>query len=272
MLVFPTYQTLLTKTTTTPATTSYVTDDLYLYYDFDDSNTADSTSTTVSDLTSNSINATAYTANNLDTSTFSFNAWRFDSSNDDYVLCIDIGSGSGEYDETSVVSNNNTKNWSLACWFNLNSFAPTGGNWTKQRWIWGGVPSSIHHTNFGFVQGNVQKLVLHQQAGYANYNNPVTSDDLSLDTWYNAVVTYDTSSGYVLYINNTSVDTGSTSNLGNGPWTNDAKRLLGANTRGGSYGHRRLDGWLGTFAVYKKALSSSEVTQNWNALKSRFGY
>lgn len=92
------------------------------------------------------------------------------------------------------------------------------------------------------------------------------SSTLTFNTWNNVGFTY---SGTTLtgYLNGSSIGTNSFT------WSKTANMYFGimatdsTNMGTSAYG----DGNVSTFYVYNKALNSTEVTQNYNALKGRFG-
>jgi len=86
---------------------------------------------------------------------------------------------------------------------------------------------------------------------------------LSTNTWYNLTGVL-TDSSIIYYLNGTQVATAAWpgTNVVNAP----AATLLLA-----YYGALHLNGRIGTFKAYNRALTATEVLQNYNALKSRFG-
>lgn len=85
-----------------------------------------------------------------------------------------------------------------------------------------------------------------------------------LNLWWNATVTYDNSTGFALYLNGYLVDSDtSTPAVG----SSDTKVNLGRYSTSNYF-----DGDIGSAMLYDRALSATEVLQNFNALKSRFGY
>jgi len=93
----------------------------------------------------------------------------------------------------------------------------------------------------------------------------LTYDDVAADgNWRNFIITRN-GSITKLYINSTLVDTETFSKT----VTNDT-----TNMRIGSWNHstgREYNGKISNIKIYNKELSSTEVLQNYNALKSRFG-
>jgi hypothetical protein len=90
---------------------------------------------------------------------------------------------------------------------------------------------------------------------------------LSTNTWYNAVITYN-SGNCILYLNSTSVATGTviTANrsdpsaytrLGYITWASGPSNYLSGN--------------IAVSQIYNRALTAQEVTQNFNALRGRYG-
>lgn len=84
----------------------------------------------------------------------------------------------------------------------------------------------------------------------------------STGTWYNVVVTR-SSNTYTLYVNGSyKSNFTSTNSYSYGAQT------IGANNQG----IERWNGKISQIACYSRAISSTEVTQNWNVLKSSYGY
>jgi hypothetical protein len=152
------------------------------------------------------------------------------------------GSGTGAV----LTSTSYTK----AVWFYLNAYvdnnlvsSETGGHY---MFFGGGNKMYSGHSNW---------------AGFPN-NYPSTAT-FSLSTWYNATITFNTTDGMKLYINgilDSSYTTIKTAFTGNGS-TNIA-----------SYGAGNLlNGRIAKVYCYNKSLTASEVLQNYNADKSKFG-
>jgi len=97
--------------------------------------------------------------------------------------------------------------------------------------------------------------------GDANF--PVSSN-----TWYHAVVTYD-KSYQRMYKNGVEVyNRAQTGDIG----TNTNVLSMGARgvDSGGNYGYNFFPGQIPIVKIYKKALTTSEITQNYNKYKTRF--
>jgi hypothetical protein len=112
-------------------------------------------------------------------------------------------------------------------------------------------------------------------AGFTNitfYNQSDTKsircDFSSYNSWQNIVVVRNGTSNNKIYINTIPQTlTTNTENLANPSST--FPLVIGAQYFTSYY--RNLNGNMGPLQIYNKALSAQEVTQNYNALKSRFG-
>ena len=90
-----------------------------------------------------------------------------------------------------------------------------------------------------------------------------TSTILSLNTWYHVVATTNGSS-HVLYLNTTSIGTVT----GAGPWT---ANTLDNITMCYAGFHTYHNGRASMIRIYNRALTAAEVSQNYEATKTRFG-
>ena len=85
---------------------------------------------------------------------------------------------------------------------------------------------------------------------------------LSLNTWYFGAVTYSSTTGWKLYLNG--VQDGS--NGDTTTFTGNQEISIGSYSTGNN-----LTGRIGSAFVYNRALSATEIQQNYNATKGRFG-
>lgn len=164
--------------------------------------------------------------------------------------------GSIAFDGTNqcVVVNSNasilsTTTYTKVAWFYATSFA-TGNN------IISGGNSGQHA--FWLAGGN--KL----NAGHnGNWNTVVSTTTLSLNTWYFGAVTFNTTTGWILYLNGVSENT----NVSTTTFTGNGEILLAAYSTGANV----FTGRIACGLVYNRVLSSSEIFQNYNVTKTRFG-
>lgn len=103
----------------------------------------------------------------------------------------------------------------------------------------------------------------------ATNNNGTASNRIGLNTWNHIVVTGD-STGLKIYVNGvyaSNIDNTTAMNLGTG--ANSADFELGYVSQFGNKEY--LNGKIATVNVYNRALSATEIQQNFNALRGRFG-
>ena len=83
-----------------------------------------------------------------------------------------------------------------------------------------------------------------------------------LNQWWIGAVTFNTTSGWVLYLNGQQVDTSTSTTTFTG----------GNIVRIGAYGDSAnlFDGDIANVYIYNRVLSASEIHQNYNAIKERF--
>lgn len=84
-----------------------------------------------------------------------------------------------------------------------------------------------------------------------------------LNQWWIGAVTFNTTSGWVLYLNGEQVDTSANTST----FTNGNTVRIGAYNDASN----RFDGDIANALIYNRVLSAEEVQQNYNAIKSRFG-
>ena len=103
--------------------------------------------------------------------------------------------------------------------------------------------------------------------------NPTTISNFSVNTWVNLAVTYD-GTNIKMYSNGDLDGTVNAGSVGSYPplGSYDGKLYIGATNRfsGTQTTEAHLVGNVGPIQIYNKALSASEVAQNYNALKNRF--
>jgi hypothetical protein len=92
------------------------------------------------------------------------------------------------------------------------------------------------------------------------------SQELNSNQWYHALWSYNYLTGGKLWVNNI-LATGGSSNTGVLSINNEPLRM-GHVFYGG---HNYLKGNVATLKIYNRALTTQEVSQNYNALKGRFG-
>jgi len=91
-----------------------------------------------------------------------------------------------------------------------------------------------------------------------------SSTVLATNTWYNIVIVYDGTNNHYIYINGVQVGFSATPTLN----TSNTPIYIGpaVTTTWGAF-----DGKIAALRIYNRALTSSDVTNNFNVLKIRFG-
>jgi hypothetical protein len=101
---------------------------------------------------------------------------------------------------------------------------------------------------------------------YAGHNgawSTVTGNTLlSSNTWYFGAVTYSNVTGWKLYLNG--IEDGSSANTTT--FTGDREIVIGAYDSGNNFSGR-----ISNVLVYNRALTATEIFQNYNATKRRYG-
>lgn len=145
-------------------------------------------------------------------------------------------------------------NYLNICDMNYNTYYPNQGNAGPRL-----EQSSAASLNSGWVwSGNTSNNSL--------YQGQTTAYTLYANNWYNAV--YVNNNGTVnTYLNNTLITSNQSSAYGFVTTYGDANIGRGFSLAGNRY----FGGYISIFRIYGRALTTSEVLQNYNAQKGRFG-
>lgn len=156
---------------------------------------------------------------------------------------------------------NLTNNFSVEVFVRWTGAVATTGN---GQWFLANVDLSttVGGMQLGYVPGSGIML-----STYGNLNQVVYNNNPVINTWYHIIGTKSSTNGYVLYINGVQVAT-----------TAD-NTAAGAASRNLRIAHRERDGAsLGYFPgnipvvrIYSSVLTAAQVTQNFNALRGRYG-
>jgi len=239
---------------------AYVTDNLVFHIDAGDiySYDPDDSATTVNSLVG-SITNSSYNSN-ISHSTSDGGYWSFEKSNPD--------TGDGiEFDSVT-------------------SFMPLGSSdmtyevWAKYEYYFS-VPFSLVRVladgseSFNlFLWTTYTQFYLYKDLDFTN--NIITSSNSLSSGWQHFIITHDTSTGTVKVYINGSLDTTNTDTTNWGAYSNNSNDQylvrIGAGQAPNS-GFTRMEGDISIVRFYKgKVLTATEVTQNYNAEKERYGY
>jgi hypothetical protein len=145
-------------------------------------------------------------------------------------------------------------------------YIPTSATWTN-----GNYGNIFARGSFGGSHGlwrtttNNQVSAYFRQSG-ATFGAVQSVGTISRDTWFQLVAVW-TGSGSQLYINGSLVSSSSGSL---GDTTNNLAFEIGRNTAASGASGNYFTGNQAAHKIYNRALTASEIQQNYNALKSRF--
>lgn len=127
----------------------------------------------------------------------------------------------------------------------------------------GTVNNRMYGLWYNGTNASANRNLLWQRYGATDPGIYATSVTLSLNTWYQVVATT-TGSSHVLYLNASSIGTATAA----GPWPTNTSDNITICYAGF---HTYHNGRIGLVRIYNRGITASEVLQNYNATKSRFG-
>jgi len=214
-----------------------VTDGLVFAVDAGSERSYPGSGTTVTSLVGSN---TGTLTNGVAFSTDNGGTWEFDGVDDN----IQLG---------NVSSIKNTTTGTISFIFKTSTTSP------KFPWGWWGNTSNYMRMD---IRGN-GTLAFITEVG--NVGNSITSTATSpLDTWTHCDITQDGTNSR-MYVNGVLQ-----SGTGNSTWFGTHPTLNLYIAYHLSWGGYDFEGYISTFKIYNKALSQAEITQNFNAQKSRF--
>jgi len=168
------------------------------------------------------------------------------------------GSGAIVFDGIDDYVNINTPttgDTTYAIWFKISSN-------NDNRRLFDASTSSFRNFSIGYAGSGTNNVL----GGYDGTNQPLTTSILSIGIWYYAVAVMQTNN-YKIYING--INQALVWNLGTtGNWVNNTVNVNAiASTSAASF----FNGNISLVQIYSRALTQSEITQNFNAHKSRYG-
>ena len=126
-------------------------------------------------------------------------------------------------------------------------------------------PNNTGTNDVGGGTSNVLSVLM--KDADTQYVMTTANNAVSADTWYNiAVVLNPSNDVYYIYLNGVEVA------KFNSDIANNLSTITSDLNIGAASDSSTMDGKFAHFMAYSSALTSSEVTQNYNELKSRFGY
>lgn len=124
------------------------------------------------------------------------------------------------------------------------------------------------NTNYSHELGisSANKLVAYIYAGATKRIDG--SANMALNRWHNAVMTWVSNGNMTMYLNG--VSDGTPIAIG-ASWQSGTEIRIGSGSGNSGQPYFYLNGKVANVNIYNRALSASEVLQNYNAIKSRFG-
>lgn len=157
-------------------------------------------------------------------------------------------------------------------WVNFTSITGDYGAISKAAWLFaGGTGSGVGQAEFSVRSANTTSFTPNT-IDFGRGNGGTTgslsinvSSLISNGNWYQIVLVRSASNAQTVYLNGSSIGTGNVSNS-----FGDGQTDFGA-----IHGNASFDGYLNgrisNIKIYDRALTASEVQQNYNALRGRFG-
>jgi len=184
---------------------------------------------------------------------------------DDYVT-----NGNTSFTIANNLFADNNGSWSVTAWFKF-PISPSGTKTGNQSWMIVGRAGGIATGGtFGLFIGSATDTTY---GAYTPYKcacvvrgsiTIISTGSVNDNMWHSATVTWNGSTGEVFF------DGYKTDNLNNTVLASLQTYELNIGTTANSSNHM-FQGNIGTVKIYNKALSATEILQNYNATKSRFG-
>mgnify|MGYP001203204086 CR=1 FL=1 len=148
---------------------------------------------------------------------------------------------------------------------------PGGGSFSTFTYSVWCYPTTLSSYKSIIDQDNDDWLLCFLNTSIMIYDPSVTvpSFTASTNNWYNIVVTHTHEGPITFYINGKHEYT-STSDYSNAPDVTNWS-IGGGSVSSGNDGNEVFAGHISNISIYNREITSSEVTQNFNALRNRFG-
>ncbi len=160
---------------------------------------------------------------------------------------------------------NQTNALTLSTWVKINSLSSVNTLIGKQ-WC-----NLNQYSYFLYVDTQGKLIFNAANSGACNgyFSTYTSTNSLSINTWYNVVISF-TNTSIKIYLNGQLLS-GSLNGINTSLFVSNSPVLLGTyRSLNGTYGSM-LNGSMGSTLMYNTALSQGEITQNYNATKTRFG-
>lgn len=175
------------------------------------------------------------------------------SSSDGGILTFD---GTDDYLDFGSFGNYTSGDFSYMLWIKFNSVA------ASQTILYKG---SLNINGYYFQMNTATKALIFYTSQSGNQQNSLTaSNEVTTATWYNIMIVR---SGSSVKIYKNGVDRTATSGTHSNPTSSSNNLQLGRHQTAGQYSNMNI----GEFENWNRALTATEVLNNFNATKSRYG-
>jgi hypothetical protein len=165
-----------------------------------------------------------------------------------------------------------TQLFTFEIWVKFVSITGNFGSTNKCAWLFsGGSGAGEGQAEFGVLSANNSSFTPNTitfgrgTGGTTGSLNINVSSLISNGSWYQIVLVRSASDAQILYLNGSSIGTGNVSNSFSNGIVN-----FGSLANNSSYSGY-LNGSLTGLKIYNRALTAAEVSQNYNALRGRYG-
>lgn len=194
----------------------------------------------------------------------------FSSNNGGYIRC----DGTNDYIE--VIDNSKldfgSNNFSVEYWFRkLQTTTSYDNSWGVNKWNTGGSDPGTNEWTLAIGNGSSgvgNQYALSVEVGSTRYSTGTSSEQLSLNVWYQ-IVGIRNGGSLQTYINGELKQNVSPIGFSSSSVINNVGRNLRISNSAQNANYTRVDNAI--IRVYNKALSSDEVLRNYNSQKLRFG-
>lgn len=238
---------------------SYVSSGIQMYYNPEDPDSYSGSGTTLADLSGNGYDATL-----INSPTYSTNSFTYDGASSQYIASPNM-----------VSSFNSTSAFTVEVWYAPDYTVQGAGGTVIQENGDGIVSNSWHYSLMEHRKAPFGALA-YDYAGI--WTGSLTSvnpgQTFNNNVWRNQILTYDGTSGKI-YTNGSLARTVTLSR--NTPWNDPSNYgyylILGAgdSTQQSGAGQNYFTGKIGIVRAYNRALTSTEVADNYNGAKSIYG-
>jgi hypothetical protein len=166
--------------------------------------------------------------------------------------------GTNDYATCSNILNFTTESFTFNAWFYLSNFIPSAPDQGPILFYKGSFNTNGYYCQFG--QNGSINFVTNQSGAYQS--SGTAAGIISLNTWY-CLSLVRSGSNITIYVNG---NQSSSSNSHINP-TSSSDSFLLCSYNFGIYSNFRIS----QFSAYNRALSAAEVSQNFNALRGRYG-